>query len=91
MVSPRVSYAGHRNSYTESNEVYFWTITINSWNHLLHNDDNKLIVVSSLGIRNYLHCITTVRRVFVFEHFYCLPFFKPLIGNGLANGIAIDL
>ena len=48
MVSPRVSYAGHRNSYTESNEVYFWTITINNWNHLLQNDDNKLIVISSL-------------------------------------------
>jgi len=48
MVSPRFNYAGHRNSYTELNEVYFWTITINKWNHLLQNDDNKLIVISSL-------------------------------------------
>ena len=48
MFSPRFNYAGHRNSYTESNEIYFWTITINNWNHLLQNDDNKLIVISSL-------------------------------------------
>jgi len=24
-------YKGHRNSYIELNEVYFWTITINNW------------------------------------------------------------
>jgi hypothetical protein len=48
MVSPRFNYSGHRNSYTELNEIYFWTITINKWNHLLQNDDNKLIVFSSL-------------------------------------------
>ena len=48
MVSPHFNYARHRNPYTELNEVYFWTITINNWNHLLKNDDNKLVVISSL-------------------------------------------
>jgi hypothetical protein len=38
-------YKGHRNSYTELNEVYFWTITINKWQHLLKSDDNKMIVI----------------------------------------------
>jgi len=48
MISPHYNYTGHRNSYTELNEIYFWTITINNWNHLLKNDDNKMIVISSL-------------------------------------------
>jgi putative transposase len=48
MLSSNFKYAGHRNSYTELNEVYFWTITINNWNHLLKSDDNKLIVINSL-------------------------------------------
>lgn len=41
-------YKGHRNSYTELNEVYFWTITINKWQHLLKSTENKMIVISSL-------------------------------------------
>ena len=42
------SYLGHRNSYTELNEVYFWTITINNWIHLLKTDDYKKIIIESL-------------------------------------------
>jgi putative transposase len=41
-------YNGHRNSYTELNEVYFWTITINKWQHLLKPDVNKMIIINSL-------------------------------------------
>ena len=41
-------YNGHRNSYTELNEVYFWTITINKWQHLLMPDENKAIIMDSL-------------------------------------------
>ena len=41
-------YKAHRNSYTELNEVYFWTITINKWQHLLKPDENKMIVINSL-------------------------------------------
>ena len=41
-------YKGHRNSYTELNEVYFWTITINKWQHLLKQDENKMIIINSL-------------------------------------------
>jgi len=42
------SYQGHRNSYTELNEVYFWTITIREWIHLLKNDEYKMIIIDSL-------------------------------------------
>ena len=41
-------YKGHCNSYTELNEVYFWTITINKWQQLLKSDENKMIVIESL-------------------------------------------
>ena len=41
-------YNGHRNSYTALNEVYFWTITIYKWQHLLKPDSNKMININSL-------------------------------------------
>ena len=41
-------YKGHRNSYTELNELYFWTITINKWQHLLTTEQNKMVVIKSL-------------------------------------------
>ena len=41
-------YKGNRNSYTALNEIYFWTITINKWQHLLRADENKIIVMNSL-------------------------------------------
>ena len=49
-------YNGHRNSYTELNEVYFWTITINNWHQLLKSDANKMVVINSLQwlVRNEL-------------------------------------
>ncbi|MEP6725520.1 MAG: hypothetical protein ABJC98_06880, partial [Bacteroidota bacterium] len=42
------NYKGHRNSYTELNEVYFWTITINHWYPLLRKEENKMIMINSL-------------------------------------------
>jgi len=42
-------YFGHRNSYTELNEVYFWTITIKNWVHLLQSNDYKTIITDSLS------------------------------------------
>ena len=48
MQSKDFKYHGHRNSHTELNEVYFWTTTINKWQHLLHPDENKMIAINSL-------------------------------------------
>jgi putative transposase len=42
------NYKDHRYSYTVLNEVYFWTITINNWKHLLRDDAYKQIVIGSL-------------------------------------------
>ena len=41
-------YKGHRYSHTSLNEIYFWIITVNKWQHLLRSTDNKLIVINSL-------------------------------------------
>ena len=41
-------YSGHRNSYTELNEIYFWTITINKWQQLLKPEEHKMIIINSL-------------------------------------------
>jgi putative transposase len=48
MKTSEFNYKGHRNSYTELNEVYFWTITINQWQHLLKSEENKIIIIESL-------------------------------------------
>lgn len=37
-----------RKSYIEKGEIYFWTATINKWQHLLQKDEYKEIIVSSL-------------------------------------------
>ncbi|HMK04475.1 MAG TPA: hypothetical protein VK489_09795 [Ferruginibacter sp.] len=42
-------YQGHRNSYTELNAVYFWTITIKEWIHLLEPEEYKMIIIESLN------------------------------------------
>ena len=42
------NYKGHRNSYTELNQPYFWTITVNQWQHLLKAEDHKMIIIDSL-------------------------------------------
>jgi putative transposase len=44
----KFNYHRHRNSYTELNEAYFWTITCKNWIPLLANDDYKRIIVDSL-------------------------------------------
>lgn len=47
MTSPH-KYSGHRNSYTELNQVYFWTLTIKNWIHLLKPDEYKNVLIESL-------------------------------------------
>ena len=37
-----------RKSYMEIGEIYFWTATINNWQHLLQKDMYKDVVINSL-------------------------------------------
>jgi len=43
-----LNYKGYRNSYTELNQPYFWTITVKQWQHLLKAEDHKMIIIDSL-------------------------------------------
>lgn len=43
------SYKGHRFSYTELNEIYFWTATIKDWINLLAPTENKHVIIDSLA------------------------------------------
>lgn len=38
----------HRASHINNGEIYFWTATINKWQHLLENDEYKNVIVTSL-------------------------------------------
>lgn len=48
MIPAKFKFGGHRNSYAELNEIYFWTITVRNHSHLLHKVENKLIILNSL-------------------------------------------
>lgn len=37
-----------RKSYIQKGEIYFWTATINKWQHLLQNDEFKNVIIGSL-------------------------------------------
>ena len=41
-------YSGNRKSFMEPGEIFFWTATINKWQHLLKEDRFKEIVIHSL-------------------------------------------
>jgi hypothetical protein len=41
-------YTGTRKSFMKIGEVYFWTATINNWQHLLREDQFKDIIIQSL-------------------------------------------
>jgi REP element-mobilizing transposase RayT len=65
-------YKGHRNSYTELNELYFWTITINKWQHLLTSDENKMIIINSLQWLCINHLVQIFGYVIMPNHIHLL-------------------
>ena len=38
-------YSNKRKSHIEIGELYFWTATINNWNHLLKEDKFKEVII----------------------------------------------
>ena len=74
------SYHGHRNSYTELNEVYFWTITVRQWIHLLKADDYKTIVMESLVWLCQNNLVSIYGYVIMPDHIHLL--WKQIKMNG---------
>ena len=48
MKESEFKYKDQQNSYTALNEIYFWTISINKLQNLLHTNDTNMIVINSL-------------------------------------------
>ena len=66
------NYKGHRNSYTELNEVYFWTITINKWHHLLKVEKHKMIIIDSLQWLRNNHLVQIYGYVIMPNHIHLM-------------------
>jgi putative transposase len=73
-------YTEHRNSYTELNEVYFWTITIKNWVHLLKRDHYKSIIMESLAWLCTKQLVQVYGYVIMPNHIHLL--WKQLKMNG---------
>jgi putative transposase len=75
-----IHYKGHRNSYTELNEVYFWTITMKDWILVLKDDAYKEIIISSLQWLAVKELIQIYGYVLMPNHIHLL--WKQLQLNG---------
>ncbi len=38
-----------RKSFIDIGEIFFWTATVNNWNHLLKEDKYKQVIIDSLA------------------------------------------
>ena len=59
-----------RKSLIEIGKIYFWTSTINSWFHLLKNDNYKDIIIDSLTYLSELKKIDVFGLVIMPNHIY---------------------
>jgi len=66
------SYKSNRYLYSALNEVYFWIITINKWQHLLMPDENKMILINSLHLLVQQQLIKINGSVIMPNHIYLL-------------------
>jgi REP element-mobilizing transposase RayT len=75
-----------RKSFIQHDKIYFWTATINKWQHLLATDEYKSIIISSL---NYLSDAGKV-DIFVFvimpNHLHLIWRIKNQNGKETAQG-----
>jgi hypothetical protein len=55
MLGESFKYHGHRNSYTELNSPYFWTITIREWTNLLLDDEYIWKIFNLSGFGRWRH------------------------------------
>lgn len=61
-----------RKSFIEQGEIYFWTATINKWQHLLKGDVYKNIIISSLKYLSYAGKIDVFAFVIMPNHIHLI-------------------
>ena len=79
-------YSGRRKSHMEIGEVFFWTATINSWNHLLKDDVFKEVVIQSLRTLSERGLIDVFAFVIMPNHIHLIWQTNALNGKETAQG-----
>ena len=75
-----------RKSHTAEQQIYFWTATINKWQHLLLPDDFKQIVLSSLKNLSDRQLITVYAFVIMPNHIHLIWQLNAQNGKESAKG-----
>ena|SRR5665647_720488 len=79
-------YAYKRKSYMEIGEVFFWTATINNWNHLLKDDLFKEVIIQSLRTLSERRLIDVFAFVIMPNHIHLIWRTDSLNGKETAQG-----
>jgi REP element-mobilizing transposase RayT len=75
-----------RKSHIEINSIYFWTVTINSWQKLLLDDSFKNVIISSLKYLSDLDKLDVFAFVIMPNHFHAIIRTKSLNGKESVQG-----
>jgi len=75
-----------RKSFIRLGEIYFWTATINSWKHLLIEDDYKNIILSSLQFLTLKGKVDVFSFVIMPNHIHLIWRVNELNGKETAQG-----
>ena len=75
-VNPRISEM-------KFGEIYFWTATINQWQHLLHNNLYKEVIISSLSELSHRRLIDVFAFVIMPNHIHLI--WRLNLMNGKEN------
>jgi putative transposase len=75
-----------RKSHIAPGQIYFWTATINSWDHLMAKDEYKEIVVSSLRYLSEKGKIDVFAFVIMPNHVHLIWRINELNGKETAQG-----
>lgn len=79
-------YTGQRKSYMEVGEMYFWTATINNWQHLLQEDKFKEVIIQSLQTLSDRNLIDVFGFVIMPNHIHLIWRSNALNGRETAQG-----
>ena len=79
-------FAYKRKSYMEIGEVFFWTATINNWNHLLKEDRFKAVIIDSLRTLSERGLIDVFAFIIMPNHIHLIWRTNALNGKETAQG-----
>ncbi|MEO7445164.1 MAG: hypothetical protein ABIT96_00885, partial [Ferruginibacter sp.] len=75
-----------RNSFTHLNKIYFWTATINNWQHLLSGKVEKEIILNSLKFLSDNNLVTIYGFVIMPNHIHLIWQQHEKNGKEMAKG-----